>query len=175
MPEPQLNDPPSGDALAPSIDALKTIMLNEESRFNNLNSRAISLLAATSLITTLAGFFSKDLLGASLGGAVKVVAATLLVALLGLLLTAGFLVLGVLLPTRRALFGDNSIMDCSGTLTSAGEVQGIVFSEFRAILLDLRERNGSKARYLHRAYIFFVLTVLSIAVGPAAVALPILF
>lgn len=162
---------PTGSALPAGLQIIMTVVANEETRFSNLNTRAISLLSASSLITALAGLFSKDILGESLGGAAGFVAVMLMIVLVGLLSTAAVLVVSVLMPGKRALFGRGDDVFDSDKVSDVETVQTIAFDEFSEILETLRHRNADKVKGLHRAYGIFLGTVLAIVVGTFGVAL----
>jgi hypothetical protein len=131
----------------------------EETRFNNLNSRAISLLSATSLITAQIGLFSKDLFADSMKPVHNSVAILAGLAVIALAVAVGYLLIGVLLPRRRKSFGGNAVTD-GGNLQSDTDVYRIVWDEYRQIQRALLDRNDSKAAALHVAY-----SVYSAAVG----------
>ncbi|HEV7649265.1 MAG TPA: hypothetical protein VGP26_14005 [Actinophytocola sp.] len=161
----------TASAMPAGLQIMMAVVANEESRFSNLNTRAISLLSATSLITALAGLFSKDILAGSLGGVAGFVAVMLMIVLVGLLGTAAVLVLGVLMPGKRGLFGrgNENVVD-PNKISDVEMVQDIAFGEFTGILTTLRERNAEKVRALHRAYSIFLGTVLAIVIGTFGVA-----
>lgn len=145
--------PPTGDALMPAAKLIQDASGVEETRFNNLNTRAVALLSASSVVTALVGFFAKDLL--TTDALVDVVAAVS--ALTGVtivaLLTANCIILkGVLLPGGRLLFGDNEVVNPINTLTTAADVQRVQWSEYRQILDALQTRNSGKAKALNAAY-----------------------
>lgn len=162
---------PSPAALPEAAKLVQAAAGVEETRFNNLNSRAIALLSATSLITALAGLFSKELLDTTkLGASRTIVAGALLGTLLLLVAVASALVWGVLVPNRRVTFGDNDLTNSPGSIADAPAVYAVAFSEYLQIHRSLVERNRSKADALHFAYWIFLAAVIVIAFGAAAVA-----
>lgn len=162
---------PATSALPDAAKLLQAAVGVEETRFNNLNSRAIALLSATSLVTALAGLFSKELLDATkLGGSRTIVAVALLVTLILLVVTAGALVLNVLLPNRRVTFGNNDLTNSPETISDMTAVHAVAFSEYLQIHNSLVDRNKAKASALHFAYCVFFAAVCVIAIGAAAVA-----
>lgn len=145
----------------------------EEVRFTNLNTRAIALLSATSLVTAVAGFFGKDLLDtAKLTGTSRIaIGLTMSIALVALVTVAYLLVRGVLLPTRRDTFGKNLLTDNPSGLASSEAVWAEVFKDYRAVHASLVSRNKEKVRALHTSYVAFLIAVAAIALGPLVVAL----
>ena len=145
------------DALKTAAAALQSATAAEETRFSNLNSRALSLLSATSLITTLAGLFSKDLLAASLEPIRHSMAVLIGLAVLGLAGAVYFLLVGVLLPQRRPAFGNNALTN-GGVTTEEGALE-VIWNEYRQIHAALLDRNDAKATALHSAYVLYALAV----------------
>jgi hypothetical protein len=91
---------------------------NEETRFASLNTRGVAVVSATSLVTAILGFFAKDFVdstGTGLSNRVHSDAENLLLASLVLLvLTALIVVLGVLRPGHRFVFGENVLTSGTG-------------------------------------------------------------
>lgn len=163
---------PQAPALEDAAKLLQAATGVEETRFNNLNSRAIALLSATSLVTALAGLFSKDLLDATkLGESRTIVAWSLLLSLILLVVAAAVLVWKVLLPNRRVTFGNNGLTNSPGDIADKADVHAVAFSEYLQIHSSLVERNKAKADALHLSYRAFLAAVIVIAFGAAAVAL----
>ena len=165
--------PPTGQALEPAASALQAAASAEETRFNNLNTRAVALVSATSVVTALAALFARELFASP--SAAPSAAATrfpplagwlLAIAVLSLAVAVGFLVFGVLLPRKRPFFGSNELTDPSQVLTDPCVVNRIVYCEYREVHQRLRSRNESKAKCLNAAYIFYGAAV---AVGALAV------
>ena len=161
----------SKDALPDAVRTLGDVSKNEETRFSNLNSRAIALVSATSIVTTLAGVFSKDLIGKDVSSvfsnAVRWIAIVgLTVALLLLLATALWASLGVLLPKQRYVFGDNDLLPKPGVtpnaIADAETLQRLVVSEYRTIATNLAKRNSRKASALNKSYACFLAAVITI-------------
>lgn len=166
---------PDDAALPEAAKLIQAAAGVEETRFNNLNSRAIALLSATSLVTTLAGLFGKDILGDDLGEARSVVAGCLALTLVLLVLVATGLVWKVLVPGRRLTFGDNPLTNEPGTLNTPESVNAVAFNDYLQIHTVLLERNRDKAAALHTCYWLFLLAVAVIAVGAFSVAAGSLF
>lgn len=169
----ELPDSPNDKAIPAAVRVVGEVMKNEETRFNNLNTRAMAILTASSLILTLAGFFAKDLISDSTADdALARFCAFLGVfgTLIGLVLVAAVVVFGVLSPGRRPLFGKNEIIDEPVKLLSSLEVDVETYKEYRAIFVLLVIRNSYKAFWLTLSYLFFFLTLLWMS-GFAFVAL----
>lgn len=167
----ELSHPPTDLALPAASAVVQAAAGMEETRFNNLNSRAVALVSASSLVTALIGVFSKELLGETLRPVRNWVAGSLVVAVVALVLSVSILIVGVLLPARRFTFGDNKITNPAAPLASAAEVQKEIWSEYTQVLADLQKRNGAKAQALHLAYLLYGLAVLAAAVAVVRVAL----
>lgn len=162
---------PPALALPEAAKLMQSAASLEETRFSNLNSRAIALLSATSLITALAGLFSRELLDTTkLGDSRTIVAWALLGTLVLLVVVATTLVWKVLVPSRRFIFGNNDLTNSPANIVDASAVHTVAFSEYLQIHSSLVERNRSKASALHFAYWVFVAAVIVIAIGAAAVA-----
>lgn len=160
-----INDIPKEAALPEAAKLLAEVTKNEETRFSNLNTRAVAVLSATSLITALAGIFSKDVLGKDFTGWGRQAGAGGLVLTVGLLtLTAIVVVLGVLKPGDRLVFGDNDLTKSPGGIGDPVQVIAIAFREYLAISTVLTERNVAKAKALNWAYVIFLAAVVAIAV-----------
>ena len=133
---------------------------NEEARFNNLNTRAVAVLSATALVTALAGFFAKDILGTTLTGDTRHFGlAGLSLTTIVLAVVAGIIVFGVLLPQRRFVFGNNEITDNPSALTTQAAVQAEAYREYVMVYTTLVNRNSGKANALRAAYVTFFAAV----------------
>lgn len=162
MPEPPALPPK--EALAEAVKVLGDVMKNEETRFSNLNTRGVAVLSATSLITALAGVFSKDVLGKDFTGWGRQAGGWGLIATVVLLtITAALVVLGVLKPGERLVFGKNDLTDTPSTVADTDAVDRIAFSEYLLVYRRLVDRNTGKARWLNNAYVVFLIAVLAIA------------
>lgn len=163
-----LDNAPTDAALEPATRTMQAVMASEEARFSNLNTTAVNLLTATSLIAALVGLFSQDLLGDKFDEDLsELIPWTLIAALVGLLGTVILLVGGVLIPSRHKVFESNAIMDQPSSLSEEQVVHATAFKQFRSITTSLRKRNKRKAAFLHIAYGSFFVTV--VAIGVAAV------
>jgi hypothetical protein len=165
---------PETIAQADAAEALKVITdvwKNEETRFSNLNTRGVAVVSAASLVTTLLGIFTKNILdstASSLRGDPRTVALIAVSAALGLLILAiGFIVFGVLLPSRRVIFGDNDIT--AGEDLTAQHIDVVAFREYSATYADLAGRSDRKAYWLGLAYCVFLLALMVSAAATAYV------
>jgi hypothetical protein len=163
---------PADDALPGAMSVIQDASRNETSRFNNLNSRGVAVLSATSLVTALAGLYAKNILGGTFTGWVK------LTGLIGLVFTLVFLaavaliiVIGVLLPRYRSLFGGNTLTDHPEMIKDSKSMQRLVFDEYRRVYVDLVQRNQEKAKALTRAYFAFLVAVIAIAATIAIISI----
>ena len=166
-------DLPAGHALPEVARVWQDVAKNEETRFSNINTRALGVLTIGGVVTSVAGFFAKDLLTgpAALHGWVRGTAAALLiVAVLALLAGTALAVVGVLLPKKRPAFGKNDIVDKPATLSGVEAVHMILVREYSAIALGLQARNEEKARELHKAYIAVLIAVVAITGGAVLTA-----
>lgn len=163
---------PPPAALPAAAELIRFAASTEETRFNNLNSRAIALLSATSLVTALASIFGKEIIDSTkLGDTREFVAAALLTTLSLLVVVAATLVWKVLVPNRRPTFGNNLLTKSPEKLDNPLAVYAVAYEEYFLIHKFLVERNGSKAQALHLAYWVFLAAVIVIAIGTAAVAI----
>ena len=164
---------PGQPAYADAARIWLEVAKNEETRFNNLNTRGVAVITIAGLVTTLAGFFAKDLpTSASVGTGVKHGVVILFVAALAALAFAATIVLvRVLWPKRRALFGDNLLVKNPGQLQSADDVLELQITEFSQIALTLQQRNADKARGLEASYAFVVIAIWLIAVAAMVFAI----
>lgn len=162
-------DPSTGAAAA---KVLGDVWKNEETRFSNLNTRGVAVISAASVVTALLGFFNKNLLDSTpsqLTDGLRVDAQTGLGASIGfLVLTIAIVVLGVLRPGPRAVFGNNEITQ--GATLTAQRVDSVVFLELGQIYRALVNRNSKKAHWLNWGYLTFFVAVL-IAAGTAVYVL----
>lgn len=143
-PQPASCELPGKDARAEAAKLWQEVAKNEEARFNNLNTRALGVLTVAGLVTSIAGFFAKDLQSdTALGGISKDLAAGgLAAALLALTAAALVVVLGVLRPRRRTLFGSNALTETPGSLQSPDAVHAVTIAEYSVIAADLQARNA---------------------------------
>jgi hypothetical protein len=154
-------------AAADKAEALKVITdvwKNEETRFSNLNTRGVAVVSAASLVTTIVSLFSKNVLDSTtshLTGSPRTVALiAICIALLGLIVTIGVVVFGVLAPGRRVIFGDNALTN--GREVTAEEIDVLAYTDYADIYADLANRSLRKAYWLTRGYyVFFAALVVS--------------
>ena len=169
---PRTNLPNDPGALLEATKIMMDVVRNEETRFSNLNTRAIALVSATSLVTALAAVFSKDLLAATITGWGRTVGVAGMVLTIALLvLTATMAIARVLVPSSRLIFGDNSITDALDTLTSAAAVDKVAFTDYLQIYRSLSARNLAKAIWLNRSYWALLGSILSISLSTILVLL----
>lgn len=156
-------------ALQAAADAVKVAAATEETRFSNLNVRAINLISAGSVVIALIAVFGKDLVtGDGTVPQKSWMTGLLIVTAVGLFVAIAILVVAVLLPGGRYTFGDNRVTNSDPPVTEPSEVYEVQWREYRVILKRLTERNMSKARGLHAAYWFYAAAV---AAAAAAVVL----
>jgi hypothetical protein len=144
---------PGDAALADAVKVLGDVMRNEETRFSNLNTRAVAIVSASSLVTALAGVFSKDVLGTDFKGWGRGVGAGgLALTVILLAVVAVIIVWKVLAPAPRSLFGNNPLTLNPASVTTPAEVNRIAYSEYTIIYSGLLARNKAKAEALTAAY-----------------------
>jgi hypothetical protein len=154
---------------------MQDVWKNEETRFNNLNTRALGIVTASSLVTAIINFFAKDLFASStkpLSGEVQTRAEATVVCIMALLIaTVALVVFLVLKPGGRGGFGNN---DFTGTIAENGGLgQGLdgtadsilktAATEYAGLYVSLAERNRWKAYWLSWAYITFAIAVIATA------------
>ena len=147
---------------AEAMKVMADVWKNEEARFSNLNTRGVAVVSAASLITTVLGVFTKNILdstASSLHGSPRTVALVGVSVVLGLLvLTVALIVFGVLRPSHRSIFGDNDIV--KGREIDAKKVDEVAFSEYGSVYAELAERSVWKAYWLTLAYYAFFFALL---------------
>lgn len=144
---------PQRDAVGDCTRILGDLLKNEETRFSNLNTRAMNLVSATSLITALTGFFARELSTSSLKGWQRGVGSVgLIIVLVLLAITAWITVVHVLNPGRRYLLGNNAILENSDQLATPEDVNLVAYSEYKVTYYGLAGRNREKARHLDLTY-----------------------
>lgn len=156
--------PEIDEVLEGAIDALKNAIGTEESRFNNLNSRAVALLAASSIVLSLAGLFAKNLTDGSMNPIRPAIAALLSITVLSLLLLVWTVVRLVLWPRPRYVFGDNKLTNDPGGIRTVRELNEIVFRDYFRILDTLTARNKDKGAGMNLSYLAFGLSLLLVAI-----------
>ena len=154
---------------------------NEETRFSNLNTRAVAVLSASSLVTTVLGFFSKNVLDTGTTRLSETQQAFAKAGIYGALalfaLTIAVLVIGVLLPGKRYIFGANELTGYTdeagawrpGSPLSAGSIDRLVCKEYGAIYVELANRSRRKAYWLQLGYVFFAAAVAASVVAAVLV------
>lgn len=156
---------PGDEALADAVKIVGDALRNEETRFSNLNTRAVAVVSASSLVTALAGVFSKDVLGPDFTGWGRGVGSVgLCLTVLLLAVVAVIIVWKVLAPAPRWLFGNNPLTENPASVTTALEANRIAYSEYLTIYAGLLARNKGKAEALTAAYWCFLGAVALIAV-----------
>lgn len=157
---------PAYDETTVPAEALKVmtdVWKNEETRFGNLNTRGVAVVSAASLVTTILGFFMKNVLdttSAGLQGGARTVAIVGVGAALGIVLFAiGLVVFGVLRPGPRPIFGDNVIVTGSGGPLTTAAIDEAAFKDYGAIYAALATRSRRKAYWLTMGYYAFFLSL----------------
>ena len=159
VPVPVLHADTQTAAVVAAVRVLTDVWKNEETRFSNLNTRAVALLSATSVVVSLIGLFFRNLLDASLkdiGRTIGIAGAGS--ALLFLVLAAGMITLGVLRPARRTIFGDNPLTAGEAALTE-DSIARVAFAEFGGLYAKLADRSAWKAVWLTYAYYSFFIGI----------------
>jgi hypothetical protein len=151
---------------AEAAKIMSDVWKNEESRFSNLNTRGAAILSAASLVTTVLGIFTKNILdstASSLNGTPRDVALVAVSVALGLLLVSiGTIVFGVLQPSGRFIFGANTLT--KGGTINAQQADEAAFEDYGAIYAELASRSCRKAYWLTVAYyVFFAALLVSAA------------
>jgi hypothetical protein len=166
-------DPSAVVAAAAWLNVAKVMVdlwKNEETRFNNINSRAIALLSATSLITTVLGYFSKNVLDTNpatrLSASQEDVAKWgTYVALALLAITAGLLVFGVLRPSGRVISGKNQLVGWGaqrpGFPLTTAQIDQTMAEEYGVIYVTLANRSHWKAYFMNLAYTVFAVAIVA--------------
>lgn len=150
-------------ALPEALKALGDAMKNEETRFSNLNTRAVAIISASSVITALAGLFAKEYFASTLKDLDRLIALIgITTAVACLLLATAQIVLDVLRPKPRSIFGANPLVGVGQLPATAEAVQRIVYAEYLGIWKGLVDRNREKAEALTRGYLLFMAAVLAI-------------
>lgn len=156
---------PEDAALVDAVKVMGDAVKNEESRFSNLNTRGVALVSASSVVTALAGFFSKELVAETIPDTILDVASAGVALAVGLLgLSVALIVLGVLTPGGRSVFGSNPLTRAPAKIKSGHEVNRIAFQDYMMILQGLTKRNQTKAIWLNWGYLAFLAAVLTIVV-----------
>jgi hypothetical protein len=163
---------PGTEALADAQSVMQTAANGEESRFDSLNTRAVAVLSATSLVTALAGIYGKDVVDGTYTSWTRVVGTLGLVVTLVLLITVATVVVkGVLVPKTSLFFGDNDLTDHPSRITTALELRQLVFDEYRRVHMQLLARNEEKAEALTWGYRILLSAVIAIALTVGAISI----
>jgi hypothetical protein len=164
-------------AWAGAAKIMADVWKNEESRFNNLNTRAAAVLSASAVVTTVLGFFSKNVLDTSAATRLStwqefVAKGGVYIALTLFVLAAAAIVFGVLRPGPRYIFGNNALVGAggqAGQALSAVEVDQIAAQEYGAVYTALANRSKRKAYWLTAAYFLFFFAMLSAVLAACVV------
>jgi hypothetical protein len=157
--------PTNGEALKAGAAVIASAAGTEEARFNNLNGRGVSLVAASSLITALIAVFTKDILGATYESIRGIVGFFVIAAVACLVTAVMFVTVRVLLPKNRPTFGDNKITEVDPALTTADDVYREQWAEYLKVHTALLDRNSEKARGLNAAYRWFAGSVVFVTIS----------
>jgi hypothetical protein len=172
------------------VATFRPLVQSEETRSNNLNTRAAAVLSASGIVTTVLGFFAKDLYTENYKTFSSwfewVVVLLVVGALLALLGTAACC-LKVLLPRTRFAYSLAHVEEWAGrppqtnpqpTATAPpGIVPGIdellrrSAHELGWIYVSFRPINNSKANWLERAYMFLAAGISIVVLAAVLVAL----
>jgi hypothetical protein len=158
---------------AEALKVMTDVWKNEETRFSNLNTRGVAVVSAASLVTTILGVFTKNVLDSTtshLTGSPRTVALIgICTALLVLVVTIGIIVFGVLAPGRRVIFGDNALT--RGQAVTAEDIDALAYSDYAAIYADLANRSLRKAYWLTAGYCSFFIALTVSAAATAYIVL----
>jgi len=150
----------NADACSSAAKVMTDVCANEESRFSNLNGRAVAVLSALALVTTLLGVFSTSFLDSKLTDNQHTVALWGTdIAVILLMMSAALAVFGVLQPGRRYVFGNNELTN--GTVDLQPDaLNKMIYREFGGIYANLASRSLRKAWFLERSYYAFFAALL---------------
>jgi hypothetical protein len=166
MSEPQDSHAARNEALG----AVRPLVASEETRSTTLNTRALGVISASSIITALAGLFAKEVfnsaslqkLGDSKGPA--------LVLLIGsLVFLVGTVICGVwtLLPRDRGFIEpdglDNWKKDVGQPPLDEALIRQQTLADLAEVLGNLRDFNKAKVHRLKITYILFASAVVAMA------------
>lgn len=151
-------------ALTGAAAALSSVVGIEETRFSNLNTRAVAIVSAGGVVTGLLGVFAKDLVGKAITGA-PAAPSFLFAGVIALVIAIGTSIGGVLLPSKREFFGNNELTDQPYRLKEPWEVPRIQYIEYREILRSLIDRRKWKTRWLKVSYLSFGVAIFLSAIA----------
>jgi hypothetical protein len=152
-----------GPGLAAAARVLGDVWRNEETRFSNLNTRAVAILSAASIVTTVLNFFSKNSQEDARGA--------IYIALALLVATALIIIFGVLKPGPRYIFGNNDLTNGvaftaqGNPPSSAADIDKLACNEYLTIYRALATRSKAKAYWLTFAYYTFGGAILASAIA----------
>lgn len=152
-----------------ALEYLRPLVLAEEDRSTNLNGRALGIISGSAVVTAIAALFAKDVLDEEalkhLGSAegFAIVLLTMAVGLLGLTVILG---VRTLWPKERLAIEPHNINQWKflGNTEPGEKIRLEALKDHADLLLDLRAFNAKKVKRLKRAYTFYALAVLAIAV-----------
>lgn len=165
MPEPQDGHAARKEA----IDAVRPLVTAEETRSTNLNARALGVISASSVVTAIAAFFAKDVLGGSslekLGDA-RTAAIVLLIVAVALLACTVLSGVRTLWPGTRLFIQPDGLAAWAAGDAIADEatVRHQTLRDLAGVLTGLREFNTEKVRRLKTTYTLYALAVAAIAI-----------
>jgi hypothetical protein len=167
MPEPQ----DSHEARNEALGAVRPLVASEETRSTNLNTRALGVISASSVITALAGLFAKEVFSSAalqkLGDS-KVPAFILLIASLVLLVSTVMCGVWTLWPRHRGFIKPDGLANWEKRTDQAPLNEVLIRQQTLADqateLGSLRLFNEGKVRRLTMTYGLYAFAVLTIAV-----------
>jgi hypothetical protein len=167
-----LDDSPEAHAARKeALDAVRSLVASEEQRSTNLNTRALGIISASSVVTAVAAFFAKDVwAGTALdnldepyrSGAVGLLIAA--IACLGFAVIRGVMTLW---PRARPLIVPDDLAAWTHgqpPLPSEEKVRAGILGDLAGQLIGLRQFNAKKVTRLKRTYLAYAIAVVLIAV-----------
>lgn len=159
------------------LKVMEDVWKNEESRFSNLNTRALGLVSASSIVLTILSIFYKDIFESSSGQLthnLRLVGQYSTGISVGLLLVMTLVViLGCLMPGGRSVWGNNAVAGLQsatgnarqGTVVDNVGVDRTTSEDYATIYVGLVNRNERKAFWLSWGYMLFGLAIILAAAG----------
>lgn len=166
MVEPQDSHVARNEAVA----AVRPLVTAEETRSTNLNTRALGVISASSVVTAIAAFFAKDVLGGtSLQnlGASKTPAVVLLIFAVTVLAATVLCGVYTLWPRTKAFIEPDGMAGWAqpgGQIGTEAAIREQTLRDLAAYLLNVRSFNDGKVKRLKATYVLYALAVLAIAV-----------
>jgi hypothetical protein len=166
MSEPQDSHAARNEALG----AVRPLVASEETRSTNLNTRALGVISASSIITALAGLFAKEVFSsASLQklGDSKVPALVLLISSLVFLVATVISGVWTLLPRNRGFIVPDGLDNWENKEAQAPLDEALIrqqtLADLAEVLCSLRKFNKNKVQRLTITYVLYAIAVVVIA------------